>query len=200
MQKKVIIIQSQPSMTRMFEDVRRTKAAEEAFLQQFVRDAADVDILVDATHRAASAPDEADYIDEIPEIMGRLYAYALHFNSVRHQLINPAGPLYRLQKLLPDVCQLGEIIEGLLDILEELYDRHVGLDGEDKDEEDEKEESGEMDADVLCEVSIRYAADVPEQTKDCIVAGIRGVLEAQLGEDENDCDGCLCGGHCYQAD
>lgn len=75
MQKSFIIIHSHPGMTKMSEGERQSKAVKSAFLQQYIRDAADVDVLLDAAYKAASASDEADYFDEVPAIIGQLYSY-----------------------------------------------------------------------------------------------------------------------------
>ena len=83
MQKSFIIIHSHPGMTKMSEGERQSKAVKSAFLQQYIRDAADVDVLLDAAYKAASASDEADYFDEVPAIIGQLYSYSLHFNAIR---------------------------------------------------------------------------------------------------------------------
>ena len=206
MQKSFIIIHSHPGMTKMSEGERQSKAVKSAFLQQYIRDAADVDVLLDAAYKAASASDEADYFDEVPAIIEQLYSYSLHFNAIRRQLVDQTGFFVDLQSLLPDICHLCETIERFLVILEDLYEEQVGFDDENKDgdEGDEEEDSREMDEDVLCEVSIQYTDGVPEQTMRLIAAGVHGVLAAHLGdieikhqkEDEDcgdgSCDGCCC--------
>ena len=111
----------------MSEGERQSKAVKSAFLQQYIRDAADVDVLLDAAYKAASASDEADYFDEVPAIIGQLYSYSLHFNAIRRQLVDQTGFFVDLQSLLPDICHLCETIERFLVILEDLYEEQVGF-------------------------------------------------------------------------
>lgn len=209
MQKNFIIVYPHSGMAKMFEEERQSKAAKSAFLQQYIRDVADVDVLLDTAYRVAFASDEADYFDQVPAIMGQLYSYSLHFNAVRRQLVGSTGFFVDLQSLLPDICHLCETIERFLVVLEDLYEEHIGFDdeNEDGDEGDEEEDSGETDEDTLCEVSIQCADGVSKQTMRLIAAGIQGVLAAHLGDievehrrEDNGCGDCSCDGRCCKED
>ena len=150
MQKSFIIIHSHPGMTKMSEGERQSKAVKSAFLQQYIRDAADVDVLLDAAYKAASASDEADYFDEVPAIIGQLYSYSLHFNAIRRQLVDQTGFFVDLQSLLPDICHLCETIERFLVILEDLYEEQVGFDDENKDGDEGDEEEDRRTSSWTC--------------------------------------------------